>query len=375
MTGDPWAERLIAGNVHSAITLVEDANGQACLSSTAGIARVGGASVQMDSVFHIASVAKTFTATLVLQSHERGELDIDAPLKAHDVFDPGILARLHDPAEAGRITLRHLLSHMSGLRDAVVDSVTEIGTAGPGSLIGYILREGGDPSQFWSPWDPERPYDIGAGVLNYFINSGMSAAPLFAPGEGFHYSDTGYVLLGLTLERVTGKPLASLYRERIFEPLGMTSAYLAYRDDPPGVDRFRNPECEVWMGDTPALAAGFSLSFDWAGGGIVCNAGDLATFLRALLAGKLFSAPETLQRMTAWQAPPGLEAPRTGVGLGLFQTRSHGRELVGHAGHWGVRMHQEAGSGRIVTGTINQSHGPANWHHEALDHARPEARA
>jgi len=358
---------LLSQNVHCAIARVEDMAGNVLINAAAGQERSEGTVAHPDSRFHIASVTKTMTATLVLQAYEAGDLDIEAPIASLGVFSKEVVDRLHAPGMAEKITPRHLLSHTSGLRDAVVDTPSETGTAGAGSLVGHLMSGGGNDSGFWEPWDPDKPDDLNVGVLNYFINSGLSAAPLFTPGDAFHYSDTGYVILGLILEVVNGKSLHSLYREQIFKPLGMDASYLAYRDDPAGMDSQRAGECEVWMGDIPSLQSGFSLSFDWAGGGIVSTSADLAKFLRGLLSDDLFHTKASISRMTEWQTPQGLEAPRTGVGLGLFKSRYGDRELVGHAGHWSVQMQADLDAGLIITGTLNQSQDRNAWHVDLLN--------
>lgn len=367
----------IAGDVHGIVARIEDKNGRIVGEGAAGIARVGGPAISTDSVFHVASVGKTFTAVLVLQLVEERLLSLSMPLSATEVFDDEVIYRLHrrNGVNCGhQITLRHLLSHGSGIRDAIVDGVSEIGTAPPDSFVGRLMRPHGNPGRYWRPWDDQRPDDRDAGVLNYFLNSGLSEAALFEPGEGFHYSDTGYVILGLVLEHVTQKPLHQLYRERIFLPLEMGRSYLAYRDDPVNIGADRQPECEVWVGQLPVFSSGVSLSFDWAGGGIVSTAAELIRFHRALMRGDLYRSRATLDAMLAWQAPKGLAMPRTGVGLGLFCTQYSSRLLVGHSGHWGVRMQMDPREGIYIAGTLNQSHGPADWHVKLLDSLKWERK-
>lgn len=69
-------------------------------------------------------------------------------------------------------------------------------------------------------------------MLNWFLNSGTAASPVDQPGEVLHYSDTGYVILGLLVERLSGRSPYGELRERIFRPLTMKWSYLEYADDP-----------------------------------------------------------------------------------------------------------------------------------------------
>ncbi|MFO1393357.1 MAG: serine hydrolase domain-containing protein [Steroidobacteraceae bacterium] len=355
--------------VASAVVRLERADGQVTFEGAAGLARPDTrAAMTLATPIHVASVAKTFTAALVLQLSEAGRLGpagIDSALAEFGVFPPEILERLHRKdgvSRAGRITLRHLLTHTSGIRDAMVDDVRQCGGPAPGSLIGGLLAPGGNPAHAWVPWNPQRPEDADAGVINFFLASGIADHPLGEPGAGFHYSDTGYVILGLLVEKVAGRPLHEVLRTNICGELGLAGTYLAYRDDPP-LDVHRAPEAEVYAGDVPTLTSGVSLSFDWGGGGVVSTAGDLAAFLRALIQGRLFGSQATREAMTNWTVPAGLDGARTGVGLGLFRTACGEFELWGHSGAWGTKMAIEPRSGVIFTGTTNQARSPADWHH------------
>jgi D-alanyl-D-alanine carboxypeptidase len=106
---------------------------------------------------------------------------------------------------------------------------------------------------------------------------------LFEPGAGTHYSNIGYDVLGLIATRAGGKPLSDLYRERIFEPLGLAAT--AY--DPQGP--IAGPHARGY-GIDPDGSASDTTGWHWgvgAGGGIVSNAEDTATFLTALMQGRL----------------------------------------------------------------------------------------
>jgi D-alanyl-D-alanine carboxypeptidase len=355
--------------VGSAVVHIEAEDGRLIFEGAAGVARPDtGAAMSPSTGIHIASVAKTFTATLVLQLAEEGRLGprgIDAPFGDFKVLSPETLRRLHcrdSVSHAQRITLRQLLTHTTGIRDAMVDDAQCCAGPAPGSLIGELLAPGGNPARAWVPWDPKRPDDASAGVINFFINRGIADQPLFLPGEGFHYSDTGFVLLGLLVQTIDGRSLHASLRARILEPLGLSDTYLAYRDDP-ALGPNRAPEAEVYAGDLPILTSGGNLSFDWAGGGLVSTVSDLATFLRGLLRGQLFRSDISLAQMTQWVRPAGLDASRTGVGLGLFRTPFDRAELWGRSGAWGTKLAFEPRSRLVFSGTTNQARSRNDWHH------------
>lgn len=141
-----------------------------------------------DTRFRIASVTKTFTATLVLQQVEQGRVRLEAPITTY-------LSEY--PAEPGkRITIHHLLSHTSGIPDFANDHWEE-----------YKARY----------LHTRQPADT--------VLADMARRPLeFEPGEGWDYNNTGFVLLGMILERATGTDFCALLRQQILEPAGMTSS-------------------------------------------------------------------------------------------------------------------------------------------------------
>ena len=352
-------------------------------------AAVGKANADSDALmtpahqFHLASVAKTMTATFVLQLWEESALGpngLDATLAQLALFDEEIVERLHqiDGVSYGkRITVRHLLTHMAGIKDAVVDDATgtahDYGGPAPGSY-GARLRRGfpehlaclADPtcdianlvtSKKWTMWDPARPQDKEAGVINWFLASGTAAASLTPPGEAFHYSDTGYVILGLLSEKLSGKSLHRQWRERIFDPLGMDKSYLAYAIDPEPSPWTENVS-DFYLEDVPYVTSRINISFDRGGGGVGSTVADVLRFLRALMAGQLFQNQETLAAMLQWRRYPGISSPRAGVGLGVFAEKTGcGTVALGHSGAYGAKMYYEPERGIYFCGTVNQRTG------------------
>jgi D-alanyl-D-alanine carboxypeptidase len=293
--------------------------------------------------------------------------------------------RLHNIA--GRsfgdaITLRHMLTHTSGLRDGQVDdgehTAESFGGAAPNSIVGRraadmqrhlaALAAGAMPPEtlrtrkLWRPWDPARPDDPDAGLVNFYLSAHTAGRnALFRPGEGFHYSDTAFTILALLAEHLFGQSYHRLLRSRIFDPLGMNESYFeAFSDLDPAP--WRRPLSDCWAGPVPIESSGISLSNDWGGGGVIATAGDLNRFLIGLLGGRLFERPETLARMLAWSKPPGLAARFAAVGHGIFSFKSAGGiEVIGHSGAWGAKMLATPATGWFLSGTVNRRGAKGEW--------------
>jgi len=333
--------------------------------------------------FHIASIGKTMTSAIVLQLWEQGLLGdegLDVPLTELSVLPAEAISKLHvlDGVSYGeKITIRQMLNHSSGLKDAHIDDADGVAAdydgPAPGSLlINFITAAqklaagmGGSETEAafksWVPWDPQKPDDPQAGVVNYYLNQ-MAHAPVGPPGKQYHYSDTAYVILGLVIEHLTGRSLHSQLRERIFDPLGLDHTYLTYATDPES-EKWQFDVADFYLGPLAAVTAGVNMSFDWAGGGEVSTASDLNQFLHGLLSGKLFQRAETLDEMTRWHTLPGLTEPTVGFGLGIYNSRyPSGIDIQGHGGAWGGMMFYEPASDTYISGTVNQVIGvPPGW--------------
>ena len=353
-------------------------------ASAAGIARADtGRPAVVGDRFHVASVGKMFTAVLVTRAAEAGLFGpdgIDTALGELAVAPRHLVEAIHPAGPT--ITLRHLLTHTSGMKDNVTDDATgtalELGGPPPDSLISRYVRsmsaarrggpDDGISRHRWTPWDPDRPNERLAGILNDFIASGTAAAPVGAPGERFHYSDTAFVLLGVLLELATGRRYHELQREQIISPLGLHDTALAYYDDTSPTAR--DDEMDIWLGSVPLLSAGFDVSFDWSGGGQVSTVADLLRFLEALLdpGSGLMSERYPL---TEWTMPDGLTPPRRAIGLGLFRWDVGHRVVVGHAGAWGVRVFHDPLTDAWLAGTVNERDEGA-WVAEIFDAVEDE---
>lgn len=205
------------------------------------------------TAFHIASVTKAFTAILVLQAAERGEIDLDRPASAW-------LPELNETA-ARDITIRQLLTHTSGLMRDHAEMLGGRDATGISAVVEAVN---------------------GAGLM-------------FEPGTRYSYSNTGYHLLALALERATGQSYADLLRERITQPAQMTRTGLGPGS---GTDDFAigiiQPDTVTRIGIDPDHIAGTLTG----AGGVFATAPDLVRLTEALEDGRLLS-PEMRDLMLA----------------------------------------------------------------------------
>jgi D-alanyl-D-alanine carboxypeptidase len=252
--------------------------------------------------FRIASVTKTFVAATVLRLAEQGELGLDDPIDAH--LPPQFLDLLTgDGYDVGRITVAHLLGHTGGLYDFAFDD----------EYVALALLE---PEHRWTP----------AEQVRFAMTHGD---PLADPGDGFAYSDTGYVLAGQVIEAVTGRPLADAVRTTLdFDGLGLDHTYFESLEPapvpvPPRLHNLAG-EIDMWQAD-PSVDL-------YGGGGLVSTVDDLATFYGGLFGGLVFDDPSTLDRMTTVSEVSG----RDRAGLGLFRVEAAGVTCFEHGGFYGT---------------------------------------
>jgi D-alanyl-D-alanine carboxypeptidase len=254
-------------SVYSVLVLVDAPQKEIDLKYAVGTSK--GVPVQTDQPFHVASVGKLFTATLIGHLVDEGKLQLDDPINLF--LEKPMLDKLfvyQGVDYQDQVTIENLLSHTSGVADyfALEDN----------GLMESLYQA---PDKFYTPQE-----------LVQYTREHQSA--YFAPGDGYHYCDTGYVLLGLIIESVTGKSFDQNLHELIFDPLEMKDTYLILYSEPLNGMR---PIAEAWVNGYE-VSQNQSISIDWAGGGVVSTLDDLAIFIRALYQGKIISL-QTLDEM------------------------------------------------------------------------------
>ncbi len=249
----------------------------------------------VDHRFRIGSVTKIFVAALVLQLVAEGLLDLDGDAAP---FAEGI-------------TIRQLLNHTSGLDDFIGDIVA-----------------------FFEPYrrDPAHRWELGPGDELRLV---MEKPRLFAPGEGWAYHGSNYIVLRLIVEEKTGMTLRDALRQRILAPLGLERTDLV--EGPLRGDCARGylpPDNPVLPGGpSPVDVTELDVPFHGAGGGVVSTAGEIAKMLRALLGGELL--PDRLRKeMLRAVESDWNETDRYGLGIGEI-TAVMGRQRSPCGAAWG----------------------------------------
>ena len=281
-------------------------------------------STSKEQKFHSASVGKLFTATLILKGVEEGRLELDS--RVSDILAPELLEGLFvwkGKDYKDEVTIRHLLGHTSGIND-YFESKTLDGS----SFVDLVLTE---RDRFWTPMD----------LLDF---TRIRQQAVNKPGESFLYSDTGYILLGLILEKVWDRPFHEVLDQLIFKPAGMTDTALAFYT--PG---FRPEELAPIFIKGVDVHLFRSLSCDFSGGGLSTTAADLMAFL------KMFKSYGIIGRESIAAMADFRNRFRPGLiyGLGMMQVRFEQffplfrgfPRLQGHLGVLGVHAWYDPESG------------------------------
>ena len=256
---------------------------------------MNGTPMSPDDAFRIGSITKMFTATVIVQLAEDGVLTLDDPLS---LWLPEVADQLPN---GDQMTLRHLLTHTSGLFNIVehesyyADILTEMTVDEDTGTVTLACVE-------------RDPHDT---LARYVYGKDAQ----FEPGAAWRYSNTNYTLLGMVIEAATDTPLAEAYRTHIYEPLGMESTFLDCYEDAV-VDIVHG---YTGMGDTMTDLTELHESVGWSAGGMVSTAPDLVAFARGLFGGDLLDDSMLLAEMMT----PALGSS---YGLGIML------DYMGHAG-------------------------------------------
>lgn len=309
--------------VQAAVVMADSevADSEVVWAATAGPDR------EIDRPFRMASVGKTFTAATVLRLVELGAIGLDDPIGA--LLTPETATVLEsDGYDLMAITVARLLQHTSGLYDYAF---------GDGSP--FLADALADRSRVWTRREQ----------IELAVSVGE---PLYAPGKGFTYSDTGYVLLGEIIEVETGQPYARAMRELLdFDRLDITHVWLESGEMAP-TDLL--PMSRSFFGPDEVSDLDFSLDA-FGGGGLAGTTSDVARFFTALLGGEVFADPATLESMLA---VPNTNIAREEFGVllgdgahGLFRMDLSGQTCWAHRGFLGTiaLACPEAGVSLVVT--------------------------
>jgi len=285
------------------VLLVETADGR--YLKAAGLTNpADGVPVEVDDRFEIGSNTKSFTVVLALQLQEAGALSMDDLLID---WLPDTTAQIPN---GDQVTLRQLAGNTSGIWD-YADPLMQ------------PLIDNNDQEGMATSYTPDE-------LINYAITNGT---PDFAPGADWNYSSTNFILLGQVVEAASGQSLPDLYRQRIFDPLGMENS--SYLTDSPAQGSIVSGYYTIPSGEQIDVT-NWNTSQGGAAGAIVSTAEDMAAYAEGLFEGELFQNKTTLAEMLDF-TPLSIDQGGgviDGYGLGImsYATADNGFSAIGHGG-------------------------------------------
>ncbi|WP_330300102.1 serine hydrolase domain-containing protein [Streptomyces sp. NBC_00503] len=257
--------------------------------------RSTGAAMDPKARFRIGSVTKTFSAVVLLQLVDEGRIELDKPVNS---YLPGVL-----PDD--RITVRHLLSHRSGLAD-YTNAMFEHTVPGFEAVRNKVF------------------------TYQELVGLSLAEPRTTEPGAAYKYSNTNFVVVGMLIEKLTGKPVAKEYERRIIKPLKLRDTSYVH----PGtaikglhVTGYLHPDEE---GAPLVDSTEQTVSWAQSAGAMISNAADLSTFTSALVRGKLLR-PGTLDAMLTMSPTDTTNTRFYGLGLRRYDL-SCGTQVYGHTG-------------------------------------------
>lgn len=291
----------------------------------------GGVPANPNQPYYIASVSKLFTSVLIGILVEKGMVSFEDPISSY--IDADLLRGLHiykGTDYTNEMKIKNLLNHTSGLNDFMEDKPKQ------GKGIGDLIFD--EPSRSWTP----------QGVIQW---SKEHLKSHFPPGKGFHYSDTGYHLLGLIVEKITAKPYHEALRHYIFEPYGMNHSSFAHYSEP--IVKSEYPAAGIYGRNTD-ITQYRSTTIMFAGGGVVSTTADQLKFMKALAHGKILKEA-TFEKMKDWaKFFPGIDY---GYGLMNFKTvpilMPKKYNAWGNAGSTGTFMFYHPATDSYLIGGLN----------------------
>lgn len=247
------------------------------------------------------SVGKTYVAAVALQLVQEGKLDLDAPISRY-LGSESWFDRLPN---ARSITVRQLMRHTSG-------------------LVRYEFQKEASDSLKANPFKSWTPVDR----LRLIFDT---KAP-FEAGQGWEYSDTNYIVLGMIIERLTGQPYYAELKRRVLDRFGLRHTIPSDSPDMPGVvNGYAGPKNELGGYDASIVNGRFAANpqFEWTGGGIASTTADLAHWARIMYGAKAFNGAMLAQMLDGVPARLG---PNVRYGLGVILRPTALGPAYGHSG-------------------------------------------
>lgn len=306
----------------------------------AGTARADGTPMRPETPYLVASVTKLYIATVVLRLYEEGQVDLDAPMSSY--LPGGLIAGLHvleDVDYTPKVTVRHLLSHTSGLPDYLED------TPRGGSSMYRSLAGGTDMS-----WTVDDMVRTAREMPPHFAPQNMRA-----PRQKARYSDTNFQLLLALIGEVGGGPFHEVFEKHLFRPLDLGHTWFPGRSRP--LHPLDHEPAALWSKDRALDIPQALASFN----DLISTADDTLRFLTVLTRGEVFANPATYRMMQErWNRVIPGSPIRYRLGTMRFRIPSlfaPGRQainLVGHSGATGSWLFHCPELDLLLTGTVDE---------------------
>jgi D-alanyl-D-alanine carboxypeptidase len=256
-----------------------------------------GAPMVAQEHFRIASCSKVFLGVVVMQLVSEGKVSLSDPIAKY--ISQQDAANIEN---ADRATIRQLMNHTTGIYDYFDDRFNEDAVAHPGKY--YNLEE----------------------ALKFAYGQPAAFSP---PGSGYYYSNTDTILLAVMVEKVTQAPFTQALRQRIFNPLHLKNTYNDYAE--PVIEPLAHGY-EIRKDRRPIDHTDINQGYGLPDGGIVSDAADMATFIRALLHDGKLLTPDALKTMLT--IDPAAQDDEEGLNIFIYSDYLDGDygNLIGHSG-------------------------------------------
>ncbi|WP_282043476.1 serine hydrolase domain-containing protein [Winogradskyella flava] len=263
--------------------------------------------LEANQPFRIASITKTFTAAAILRLVEMEKLNINDPIETY-ISEEHKAILSQDKYDCKKITVKHCLQHTSGIFDYAVGNKD------------YLKTVIDNPKKHWTRTEQ----------IQFAVDHGE---PVGSPGKTFHYSDTGYVILGEIIEKLTNKGLAEAYKTLIdFDKIELTSTWLESLEPAPKTSQryvrsyLNNTETTNWDNSTDL----------YGGGGYFSTTEDLAKFYQSLFNGDVFKKQSTLELMLSSNSITNQDRKAEAYRMGIREIKTPYGNGYMHDGFWGA---------------------------------------
>ena len=269
-----------------------------------------------DDHTRIGSITKTMTATVILQLIEAGKLSFDDVV---DKYVPGM-------PNGSTATIKNLLEMQSGIPSYTADAAN-------------VNVWAADPTKAFTP--------------QQLVDSVKTTPAMFAPGTNMFYSNTNYVLLGMIIEKVTGRPIVENFSERLFKPLGMNQSSVPGTSTDLPSPYWSGISTQADPNGTIKNATNWNPSFAFTAGEVISTLDDLHTWGVALGTGKGILKPETQQlRVDSVKSTVGMNTPDYSYGMGVVNLNG----WLGHTGEipgYNTILNYQPATGTTVVVMVN----------------------